>query len=175
VLRLVAGHNQRRRRDALALVHKHVRALAIHVVRNNNTCGLTHAVHLREHGTKDKGTRAGGTSPEHMCKSSNNCAVFEPGESHMSNTMWCGCTASRNGGSIDTASCRLMLPTAVRSCRYVCNSFNSGLEHESATQGRQQKAEQRQRPQQRSHHHTHSTKMLASEGELPAVTVRVPW
>jgi hypothetical protein len=42
-------------------------------------------------------------------------------------TAWCGCTLRRKGGSMDTASWRLMAPTAVSSMRYLWTSLSSSL------------------------------------------------
>jgi hypothetical protein len=36
--------------------------------------------------------------------------TFDPGAAHMSKTTWCGSTSRKSGGSIDTASWRVMFP-----------------------------------------------------------------
>jgi hypothetical protein len=36
--------------------------------------------------------------------------TFDPGAAHMSKTRWCGSTSRKSGGSIDTASWRVIFP-----------------------------------------------------------------
>ena len=36
--------------------------------------------------------------------------TFDPGAAHMSKTIWCGSTSRKSGGSIETASWRVMFP-----------------------------------------------------------------
>mmetsp|Transcript_8936 Transcript_8936/g.28395 ORF Transcript_8936/g.28395 Transcript_8936/m.28395 type:complete len:236 (+) Transcript_8936:1689-2396(+) len=67
------------------------------------------------------------TIPPHVASSepaehSRSCCVFEPGAAHMSRTRWPGRTSSTSGGTIETSSCRLMLPSST-SC--VKNSWNA--------------------------------------------------
>ena len=40
------------------------------------------------------------------------CCVFDPGLAHMSSTRWPGRTSRTRGGTIDTSSCREMLPAS---------------------------------------------------------------
>ena len=72
------------------------------------------------------GSNASGEAVSGEWIASISCAVLEPGAAHMSSTKWCGFTSRNSGGSIDTASCREMLPTSV-SCTSSCwKRLNSG-------------------------------------------------
>ena len=36
--------------------------------------------------------------------------TFDPGAAHISRTIWCGSTPRKSGGSMETASCRVIFP-----------------------------------------------------------------
>mmetsp|Transcript_160 Transcript_160/g.660 ORF Transcript_160/g.660 Transcript_160/m.660 type:complete len:287 (+) Transcript_160:509-1369(+) len=65
-------------------------------------------------------------SPSPAWSFSRSWKVLEPGAAHMSSTLWCGWTSSSRGGIMDTASCRVMVPTSFSRLMYSCSSANCG-------------------------------------------------
>ena len=49
-------------------------------------------------------TRGNGERHDHKKR------TFDPGAAHISRTIWCGSTPRKSGGSIETASCRVIFP-----------------------------------------------------------------
>mmetsp|Transcript_32328 Transcript_32328/g.103142 ORF Transcript_32328/g.103142 Transcript_32328/m.103142 type:complete len:217 (-) Transcript_32328:158-808(-) len=63
------------------------------------------------------------------------CCVLLPGAAHMSSTRWPGSTRSSSGGTIDTSSCRHMLPRSTSVVRNSWKAASRALEARSASVG----------------------------------------